>query len=68
MKELGGVLLNERGREVVVREFERRMATTIKRRSGGRSVSYRRLIRIELYKLERHLIGEAEYTPFVAGW
>jgi CRISPR-associated protein Cas1 len=68
MKELGGVLLNERGREVVVREFERRMATTIKRRSGGRSVSYRRLIRIELYKLERHLIGEAEYIPFVAGW
>jgi CRISPR-associated protein Cas1 len=68
MKELGGVLLNERGRELVVREFERRMATTIKHRSTGRSVSYRRLIRIELYKLERHLIGEAEYTPFVAGW
>jgi CRISPR-associated protein Cas1 len=68
VKELGGVLLNERGREVVVREFERRMATTIKRRPGGRSVSYRRLIRIELYKLERHLIGEAEYIPFVAGW
>jgi CRISPR-associated protein Cas1 len=44
------------------------MATTIKRRPRGRSVSYRRLIRIELYKLERHLIGEAEYTPFVAGW
>jgi CRISPR-associated protein Cas1 len=60
--------LNERGRELVVREFERRMATTIKYRSTGRSVSYRRLIRIELYKLERHLIGEAEYTPFVAGW
>lgn len=68
MKELGGVLLSERGRELVAREFERRMATTIKRGSTGRSVSYRRLIRIELYKLERHLMGEADYVPFVAGW
>jgi len=68
MKELGGVLLSERGRELVAKEFERRMATTIKRRSTGRSISYRRLIRIELYKLEKHLMGEAEYIPFVASW
>jgi CRISPR-associated protein Cas1 len=68
MKELGGVLLNERGRELVAKEFERRMATTIKQRATGRGVSYRRLIRIELYKIEKHLIGESEYTPFVAGW
>ncbi len=68
MKELGGVLLSERGRELVAKEFERRMATTIKHSYAGRSISYRRLIRIELYKLEKHLMGEAEYTPFVASW
>ncbi len=68
MKELGGVLLNEKGKELVVREFERRMATTIKTRPTGRKVSYRRLIRIELYKIEKHLMGEKEYKPLVAAW
>ncbi|MEM0506199.1 MAG: type I-B CRISPR-associated endonuclease Cas1b [Thermosphaera sp.] len=68
MEEIEGVLLNERGRELVVREFEHRMATTIKTRSTGRKVSYRRLIRIELYKIEKHLMGEEEYKPLVATW
>ncbi|MEM2910804.1 MAG: type I-B CRISPR-associated endonuclease Cas1b [Nitrososphaerota archaeon] len=68
MEELGGILLNERGRELVVREFERRMSTTINMRSTGRKVSYRRLIRIELYKVEKHLMGEEEYKPLEAAW
>ncbi|MEM1757475.1 MAG: type I-B CRISPR-associated endonuclease Cas1b [Candidatus Bathyarchaeia archaeon] len=68
MKELGGVMLNERGKELVVREFERKMATTIKIRPTGRKVSYRRLIRIELYKVEKHLMGEEEYKPLSAAW
>jgi len=34
----------------------------------GREVSYRRLIRLELYKLEKHLMGEQEYKPYVASW
>ena len=29
-------------------------------------MSYRQLIRIEIYKLEKHLIGEQEYEPFVS--
>lgn len=68
MEELGGIMLNERGRELVAREFERRMATTVKSRQTGRKVSYRRLIRLELYKIEKHLIGEEEYRPLVAAW
>ena len=28
----------------------------------------RRLIRMELYKIEKHLMGESEYKPFVARW
>ncbi|MBC7347443.1 MAG: hypothetical protein H5U00_08325 [Clostridia bacterium] len=27
-------------------------------------MSYRRLIRLELYKLEKHLLGDQEYEPF----
>lgn len=68
MKELVGILLNERGREIVVREFEKKMETTVMQRRTKRKVSYRRLIRIELYKLERYLMGESDYEPLTMGW
>jgi len=45
-----------------------RLETTINHKSLGRSVSYRRLLRLELYKLEKHLMGEQTYEPFVASW
>lgn len=66
--ELGGIYLTEKGRTVFVEELEKRMQTTIKHPSLGREVSYRRLLRLELYKLEKHLMGEEEYKPFVARW
>lgn len=67
-KKLGGIILNDSGRTLFIKEFEDKIATTIKHRELGRHVSYRRLIRMELYKLEKHLIGEKEYAPFVARW
>jgi len=66
--ELGGVLLKESARKKFVEEFDKRLSTTIKHRELGREVSYRRLIRMELYKLEKHLMGEVEYIPFVSRW
>lgn len=65
---LEGIALNRKGKEILVREFEDRLKGTIKHRELGRSVSYRRLIRLELYKLEKHIMGEKEYKPFVARW
>ena len=67
MEELGGVYLNEQGRRLFVEQYENKLKQTIGYRRGARA-SYRRLIRIELYKLEKHLIGEKEYTPFIAPW
>ncbi|SEP04942.1 type I-B CRISPR-associated endonuclease Cas1b [Propionispora vibrioides] len=67
-KESGGLLLKENGRRVFVEEMENRLKTTITHRDIGSPVSYRRLIRLELYKLEKHLIGEAAYEPFVSQW
>ncbi|SHJ62616.1 type I-B CRISPR-associated endonuclease Cas1b [Propionispora hippei] len=67
-KESGGLLLKENGRRVFVEEMENRLKTTITHRDIGSPVSYRRLIRLELYKLEKHLIGEAPYEPFVSQW
>ena len=67
-KETGGILLKEKGRKLFVQELDEKLKTTIKHRQLGRNVSYRRLIRMEAYKLEKHIIGEQTYEPFVARW
>jgi CRISPR-associated protein Cas1 len=63
-----GILLTEKGRMVFLQQFEDKLKTTIKYKELGRNVSYRRLVRLELYKLEKHLIGESEYIPYSTGW
>jgi len=65
---LDSILLNDKGRRLFLQEWEEKIKTTIKHRNLGREVSYRRLIRMELYKLEKHLMGEKEYEPFVSRW
>lgn len=68
LKELDRVYLNERGRDIFVRELEDRLKATIKQDKLKKNVSYRRLIRMDLYKIEKHIMGEEEYKPFVARW
>jgi len=63
-----GLLLKDKAKKVIIEEFDKKLETTIKPKKLGRSVSYRRLIRLELYKLEKHLMGEQLYEPFVATW
>ncbi|MBC7195171.1 MAG: type I-B CRISPR-associated endonuclease Cas1 [Caldisericia bacterium] len=67
-QKLGGLYLKESGKKTFIEKFEERLNTTIKHRKIGKEVSYRRLIRLELYKIEKHLIGEEEYEPFVSEW
>jgi len=67
-QKLGGLYLKESGRKVFIEKFEERLSTTIKHRKIGKDVSYRRLIRLELYKIEKHLMGEEQYEPFVSEW
>jgi CRISPR-associated protein Cas1 len=68
VKELNGILLNENGKRKFLNYYEEKLATTIKHRSLRRKVSYQRLIRLEAYKLIKHLIGLKEYKPFVIWW
>lgn len=63
-----GLLLKEKGKKTFIEELDKKLETTIKPKNLGRSVSYRRLLRLELYKLEKHLMGEQDYEPFVASW
>jgi len=65
----GGIcLLRERGRRLYVQEFEEKLQSTFHHRRLKRNVSYQTLMRLELYKLEKHLIGEQPYEPFVSRW
>jgi CRISPR-associated protein Cas1 len=65
---VAGILLNDKGRQVFLNEWENRLRTTIKHREIGRSVSYRRLVRLELYKIEKHIMGEKQYQPYISRW
>ncbi len=67
-EELQGLYLNDRGRRIFLEAWEKRLNATFRHRGLKRNVSYRRAIRLELYKLEKHLMGEKPYTPFRARW
>lgn len=67
-KKLDGVVLSRSGRNIFLQNFEQKMLSTRKHRELGRAVSNRRLLRMELYKLEKHLMGEKTYEPYVARW
>lgn len=67
-KKLDGIVLTDKGKQLVIQQMDERLRSTIQHRRLGRHVSYRQLIRLELYKIQKHLIGEEEYKPFVSGW
>ena len=64
----GGILLNEKGRKIFLEQMEQRMKTTVNHRHLGRNVSYRQLYRLELYKIQKHILGEKEYEPYISRW
>jgi CRISPR-associated protein Cas1 len=67
-KGTSGLLLKEKACKTFIEELENKLSNTIKHRNLGRNVSYRRLMRLELYKVQKHLIGEEEYEPFISRW
>ncbi len=67
-EKLNGMYLKEKGRKKVVAEYDQKLKTTIKHRTLGREVSYRRLIRLECYKLVKHLTQDKQYEPFKIWW
>jgi len=65
---LNGIVLNNKGKEIFIKEIEERLQSTFHHKKLGRNVSYRQLIRIELYKIEKHLMEDEEYYPFITSW
>jgi CRISPR-associated protein Cas1 len=60
--------LKESGRKVVLKEWDARLQTTIEHRRLHRKVSYERLMRLECYKLVKHLTNAEPYVGFRAWW
>lgn len=67
-KKLNRCLLNEEGRKIFVKNFEEKLNETILHRKLGRSVSYKHLIKLECYKLCKHLLDIEEYKPLKMWW
>ena len=67
-KELNFLHLKKEASRLIVTEFEKRMKKTIMHKELGKKVSYQYLIRLEAYKLIKHLIGEKEYEGFRIWW
>ena len=62
---LGGFFLNTQGSQRFVQAFEEALNRTLHHKRLRRQVSYRRLIRLECYKLYRHLLDGEPYEPFI---
>lgn len=67
-EDFNGIILNENGRKKFIEEYNEKLNTTIKHDALGTVVSYKRLIRLELYKLQKHITADVPYEGLVARW
>lgn len=68
LKELNYCYLNDSGRKKFLKTFDEKMNSTINHKKLDKDVSYRTLIRLELYKLIKHLTGMENYEGFKMWW
>ncbi len=60
--------LTENGKKKILAEYEKRLAKMIKHKNLNKNVSYKYLIRLECYKLIKHLNGEKMFEGFKIWW
>lgn len=66
--EAQGVFMKEQARKKFIKAFEETLQRTVKHRQLHRNVSYRQMLRLEAYKLVRHLLGIEQYKALRAWW
>jgi len=64
----GMIYLSEEGRKIFIAAFDKKLKDSIKHRQLKRNVTYRYLIRLECYKLIKHVINDEVYKPLQAWW
>ena len=65
---MSNIRLKDKGKKKFIESFENRLNETIQHRVLKRSVSYKYLIRLECYKLIKHIMVMEEYKPFKIWW
>lgn len=60
--------IKDSARKQITREIDLRLQTKIKHKKLDREVSYEYLIRLEVYKLIKHLLDDEEYEGFKMWW
>ncbi|GAB4377015.1 MAG: type I-B CRISPR-associated endonuclease Cas1b [Calditrichia bacterium] len=65
---LNSCLLKEGGKKIFIKAYEERLNETIQHRSLKKKVSYGHLLKLECYKLTKHILGMQEYKPFKIWW
>jgi CRISPR-associated protein Cas1 len=65
---LNRVVLKQGGKKTFVQAFEDRLTETIQHRQLNRSVSYKHLIKLECYKLIKHIMDIETYKPLKMYW
>jgi len=66
--ELNRCVLKESGKKAFVKAWEERLNETIQHRVLKKHVSYRHLVKLECYKLSKHILSMEEYKPFKIWW
>ena len=61
-------MLDEYGKKIFIKEYDKRLSTTVMHRKLKRKVSYRYFIRLECYKLIKHFIDDQDYKALKAWW
>jgi CRISPR-associated protein Cas1 len=59
-----GIMLNEEARKKVLQAWDKQLRVTVKHVGLKRSVSYRQLIRLDCYKLIKHLLEDKPFKPY----
>ena len=67
-KDLNYLHLTPEASKMIAVELETKLQSTINHRELNKVVSYQYLMRLECYKLIKHLLGEKEYEPFMIWW
>jgi len=60
--------IKDKARKVILQEYDKRLKQTIRHKILNKNVSYRYLIRLECYKLIKHMLGEKNYDGFKIWW
>jgi len=67
-KNINSCLLKESGRKTFIRAYEERLNETIRHRGLKKKVSYAHLVKLECFKLSKHLLQMEKYKPFKIWW